>query len=593
VGYLQIGARRHSDVGTDRLQAELGVLNSRYREENPKAPDADPDVLMTATSLRQTIISDERGKILIRSIAVAVVLLIACANVAGLLLSRGLSRRREIAVRIALGARRSLIVRQLLTESVLQAFMAGILGVGLGWAATLDLVWWGGNRPTQGIPIVMDVRVLLFTIALSLLTGIAFGIFPALQLSRADLNSALREEARGASVGHARMRLTSLLVVGQVALSLLLLIVAGLLLRSFSRLLRVDPGFDGRNVLVMNVSLPTAKYAKGGDQIAFFDELLRRVSSVPGAQNAAVSAALPLTIKRITPVLPEGLPDTPLPQRPFIDIEAVSPLWFRTMRVPVRMGREFTAADNADAPKAAIVNDSFARRFWPNQNPIGNHIAVGRWPQPAEVVGVVGDVKNRGLALDPAPQLYLPFPQLPWGNMNLLVRTGVAPLSLAQAVRAQIASLDPDQPVTDIQIVDDLLDESRAESRSAALSLGMLAATALLLAMIGIYSMLAYSVEQRRQEIGVRIALGADRPDIMRLIVGRGLILSAIGIAIGLAAALPATRLISGMLYKVSALDPVTFVLGPPIFFFTALLAGFIPARRATKVAPTEALRES
>jgi len=363
-------------------------------------------------------------------------------------------------------------------------------------------------------------------------------------------------------------------------------------LRSFARLLSVDPGFDPHNVLTMNVSLPTAKYAKADQQIEFFDELLRRVSAVPGVGNAAISAALPLTIKRITPLLPEGQPDVPLAQRPFLDIEAISPQWFQTMRVPLLTGREFSLADNADAPKVVIINETFARRFWLNQNPVGKHIIVGR-RDPAEVVGVAADVRNRGLAQDTEAQLYLPFPQLAWGNMNLLVRTAVPPQSLTHEVRAQIAALDPDQPVTNIQTVGDLMDSSRAQPRFTTQLLGVFSATALILAMIGIYAVLAYAVAQRRQELGIRLALGAERSDILRLVVRQGLTLAVIGVAIGLIAALLVTRFMSSMLYQVSAHDATTFVVGPVIFLFTALLASYLPARRAARVDPTEALRDS
>jgi putative ABC transport system permease protein len=335
------------------------------------------------------------------------------------------------------------------------------------------------------------------------------------------------------------------------------------------------------------------KYAKGPQQIAFFDEMLRRIFAVPGVREAAISATLPLTVKRITPVLPEGQPNVPLGQRPFVDIEAISPRWFRTMRVPLRRGREFTAADDAQAPKVVIVNETFARRFWPNDNPLGKHVLMGRWKDPAEVVGEAADIKNQGLALDTQAQLYLAFPQLPWGNMNLLVRTDVPPQSVASAVRAQISSVDPDQPITGIQTVEDLVDSARAQPRLTMLLLGVFSVAALALAVIGIYGVLAYSVAQRRQELGIRLALGAERSDILRLVVRHGLTLSAAGIAIGLVAALLLTRLMSSLLYKVGARDPATFALAPLLFLGVALLASYLPARRATKVDPAEALKGS
>jgi putative ABC transport system permease protein len=437
----------------------------------------------------------------------------------------------------------------------------------------------------------MDLRVLLFMLVISLFAGIAFGMVPALQLARTNTNATLRDEGRGVSVGHSRSRMKNLLVVGQVALSLLLFIGAGLLLRSFVRLLHVDPGFDAQNVVTMDLSLPTVKYAKPEQQIAFFDEVLRRVSALPGVRSAATSAALPLSWIRFTPVLAEGQPDVPLAQRPFIDIEAISPQWFQTMKVPLLGGREFTDADNAQTPKVVIVNQTCARRFWPNENPVGKTIVVGRGPVPAEVVGVAADIKNRGLDQDTQEQLYLPFAQLPWGNMNLLVRTAVAPKSIISAIRAQVAAVDPDQPVTKIQTAEELMDNSRSQPRFTMLLLGVFSATALALAVIGIYGVLSYSVAQRRQEFGIRLALGAEHGDILRMVVRQGLTLAMVGIAIGLIAGLLLTRLMASMLYKVGALDLTTFLLAPLLFLGIALLASYLPAWRATKVEPTEALR--
>jgi putative ABC transport system permease protein len=591
VGYLEMAARLRPGTTLARANAELTLLNQRYREQNPTMSDADPAVVMSAANLRDLVVGNVRGKVLVLSAAVAVVLLIACANVASLLLSRALARKKEIAVRTALGASRGTLVRQLLSESMLLALFAGVLGAGLSWAATRALVRWGSNQLPPGIPIGVDLRVLLFMLIISIFAGIMFGTVPALQLARVNPNTTLRDEGRGVSMGHTRAQMKNLLVISQVALSLLLFIGAGLLLRSFVRLLHVDPGFDAQNVLTMNVSLPTVKYAKPQQQIAFFDEVLRRVSALPGVRNAATSAALPLGWIRITPVLPEGQPDVPLPQRPFIDIEAISPQWFQTMHVPLRGGREFTAADNAQGPKAVIVNETFAHHFWPNQNPVGKHIVIGRGPAAAEVVGMAADIKNKGLDQDTQAQLYLPFAQLPWGDMNLLVRTAVAPQSITSAVRAQIAAVDPDQPVTNIQTVEELMDSSRSQPRFTMLLLGAFSATALALAVIGIFGVLSYSVAQRRQEFGIRLALGAERSDILRLVLRQGLMLAIAGIAIGLMASLLLTRLMSSMLYKVGTHDLATFVLTPLAFLCVALLASYLPARRTTKVEPIEALR--
>jgi predicted permease len=595
VGYLTIIARLRDGVSRQRAAAELAVLDQQFQKENPGAPDAKPDLSMVVTDLQDSVVANIRGMLLMLSGAVGVVLLIACANVASLLLSRALSRRKEIAVRAALGAQRSALIRQLLTESVLLAFLGGVLGLALSWAATKYFATLGNNLP-QGVPITMDARVLLFMLAISVLTGILFGIFPALQLSRTNVNQTLRDEGRGSTGGHRRVQLRGLLVVGQVALSLLLLIGAGLLVRSFSRLLTVDPGFDPQNVLTMNVSLPTVKYADAQKQVAFFDDLSRRVSALPGVRSTAISAALPLVPKRITPVLPEGQPEVPLAERPFIIIEAISPTWFKTMRVPLQAGREFTDADNATAPKVVIVNQALARRYWPNENPVGKHILVGR-QNASEIIGVAVDVKNRSLALDAAPQLYLPFPQLPWGNMNLLVRTAANPSTMVSAVRGQVAALDSDQPVTNIQTVNEIMDGSRAQPRFMLLLLGVFSAAALVLAIIGIYGVLAYTVAQRRQEMGIRLALGAEKSDILRMVIGHGLELTITGVAIGLAAALAMSwimaSMLSGLLYRISARDVTTFVLAPVAFLVISLVASYLPARRATQVDPNEALKGS
>jgi predicted permease len=584
VGYLSGLARLKHGITPASVDAELAVLGERYRKQNPAAPDADPGVTMTAEPLRDTVVADVRGKVLMLSGSVALVLLIACANVANLLLSRALARQREISIRTALGASRKAIMRQLLAESMFLALIAGTLGAGLGWAGTRALVVWGAGQLPQGLPITLDKRVLLFTLLSSMAAGVLFGMFPALQVSKGG-------EGRGHSAGPAHMKMKSLLVIGQVALSLVLLIGAGLLLRSFAQMLRIDPGFDPRNVLTMNISLPTVKYASPAQQTAFFDDVLRRVAVLPGVRDAAISAALPLSWKRITPVLPEGQPNVPLAQRPFVDIEAVSPQWFRTMRVPLRAGRDFSVADNAQGHKVVVVNEAFARRFWPNQSPLRRHVLVGRQTEESEVIGLAADVKNKGLAQATQAQLYFPFAQSPWADMNLLVRTRVPPLSLISAVRAEIASVDSDQPVAAIETVEDLMDGSLAQPRFTMLLLGIFSVTALALSVIGIYGVLTYWVAQRRYELSIRVAIGAQRQDILRIVVGEGLMLAVAGILAGLAAALVLSRLMSGMLYKVGALDAATFAVAPVVFLGIALLASYVPARRAARADPVPALR--
>ena len=597
VGYLNLIARLRPGISQPQALAEAKILHEQYRKENPAAPDADPEMSVVVKNLQDSIVSNFRTQLLLLSLFVALVLLIACANVASLLLSRALARSKEVALRSALGAKRSYIIRQLLTESVLLSIIAGALGLALSYAATRSLLnFTQGNLP-PGIPIATDSRVLIFTILVSILTGMIFGIFPALQLSRTNVNETLRDEGRGSTGGRSRIQMKNLLVVGQVAVSLVLLISAGLLVRSFSYLLRVDPGFDPANVLTMNISLPTVKYGDAQKQIAFFDDVSRRVSALPGVRSAATSAALPLIPKRITPVLPEGQPEVPLAQRPFIIVEQISPRLLDTMRIPVKLGRAFTDADNAQAPKVIIVNETFARAYWPNQNPIGKHVIVGRGPAPSEVVGMAGDVKNKGLAVDVQPQLYLPFAQITWGNMNLLVRTANDPHTMISAVRAQIAAVDADQPVTNVATVEELMDGTRSQPRFLMTLLAAFSITALALAVVGIYGALAYSVAQRRAELGIRLALGAEKSDILRLVVRQGIMLTLsgiiIGTVVGVVAAIVFSNAMAGLLYKVKVLDLPTFVLTPIVFILIGALASYFPAQSATKVPPTEALRGS
>jgi putative ABC transport system permease protein len=435
------------------------------------------------------------------------------------------------------------------------------------------------------------VRVLLFTLAISVIAGLVFGIFPAAQLARVDLNATLRAEGGSASPGRSGTMTRSVLVVSQVALSLVLLIAAGLLLRSFDQLIHVDPGFDAQNLLTMNLSLSTTKYAKPDQQVAFFDDVLQRVSVEPGIRSAAISATLPLTFKRISPVLPEGQPELPLAERPFIDIEAISPRWFETMRVPMRAGRTFTNDDNATAPSVIVVNETFARQFWPGQSAVGKKVIIGRKQAPSLVVGVAADVKNQGLEKESQPQLYLPFPQLPWSDMNLLVRTNIPPTAAVEAVRAQIAKVDSNQPVDEIETAEELIGSSRAQPRFTMMLVGGFSATALLLAIVGVYGVLSYSVGQRSQEFGIRLALGAHRSDILRIVMRQAMLLATCGIVAGLCASLALTRFLAHVLYKTGSHDLATFILAPLLFVLVAAIASYLPARRAMKLEPVEILK--
>jgi predicted permease len=590
VGFLDFVARLRDGVGMRQVQADMDTLAAEYRRDNPKAPDSDPGATVLVGNLQDRMVAGVRTAVLILFGAVGLVLLIASANVSSLLLARALGRTREIAVRVAMGAARGMLVRQLLTESLMLALAGGALGAALSAWGTRALAAMGQGSLPLASEIRADSAVLAFTLAVSLAAGILFGLAPALQASRPDLNSVLRSEGRGSTPGRRHNLFRNLLVVSQVALSMVLLIGAGLAVRNFVQLTSGSPGFDARNLLTMNITLPPARYSQGPQMIAFFREVVRQVSNLPGVRSAAISSTLPLTTVRVSPALPEGQPAVPLAERPLFNIQTLSPGYAATMRLPLLAGREFT--DHDELPqRVLVVNQTLARRFWPNQNPVGKHITVGRSATPSEVVGMVGDVHNNGVAADTRPEIYIPFAQLPWGSMNLVVRTTGEPREYAAAVRRCVLAIDKDQPVTQVLSMEEVLAEGAREPRFVATLLGGLAAIALLLAVVGIYGAVAYSVSERTEEMGIRMALGAARRDILLLALRQGLMPAAIGIVIGLAASLGLTRLMTKMLYHVSATDPSTFAGGAVLFAAVAMLASGLPSLKATRVDPIVALR--
>jgi putative ABC transport system permease protein len=591
VGFLDCVARLQRGVAPSAAQAEMDTISARYRAANPGLPDAAPTIAVRVIGLLDATVENIRPTLLILFGAVALVLLIACANVGGLQLSRALGRRREIAVRMATGASRGSVVRQLLTESLLLAFAGGVLGAALSAAATQLLAASASDYLPRASEIRTDGAVLGFTAAASVLAGLLFGLGPALQISRPDLASVMRAESRGAIGGRRRNRLRNLLVVSEVALSMVLITGAGLLLKNFIQLRAANPGFNPRDLLTMNIALPPAHYRDGSRMIAFYDELVAAVRALPGVRAAAVSSALPVNPIRLSPALPEGQPDVPLMQRPFFNIQTFTPGYVEAMAIPLLRGREFNQHDDASAPPVAMVNDTAVRRFWPGANPIGKHILVGRMTKPVEVVGVLGDVRNNKLAADVQPEVYLPFAQLPWASMNLVVRTSGHPESFVAPVRSRVLAVDRDQPVTGVQTMEALLSTAATQSRYATTLVGALAGLALLLALVGIYGAIAYSVAERTGEMGIRMALGAVRADILGMVVRQGLMPASAGIVIGLAASLALMRLLDGLLYRVSAHDPLVFASGAVLFSAVAALASYIPARRAMRVDPIAALR--
>lgn len=510
-----------------------------------------------------------------------------------LLLSRALKRKKEIAVRTALGARRGAIVRQLLVESLLLAAVSGVIGIFAGYAGTRALLALNHDTVSQlSGGVAINRRVLCFTIAISLVSGVLFGLAPALQLSKTDLNFVLRDEGRGSTGSRRAASSQNLLVVAQVALSMILLIGSGLLIRSFLQLMNVNPGFDPRNVLTMRINLSPSKYGTNAQMVSFYNEVLRQMQSLPGVRAAAISSALPPTPTRSAPILAEGQPVVPLPQRPGVNIETISPDYAKVLRVPLERGRELTAEDNQTTPTVTMVNQAFVRRYWPNENPTGKHIWLGTIATPVEVVGVFGDEKNNGISREPAPEMLLPFPNLPWSHLRLSLRSaGGDPMALVPAVRQRLARIDSVQPITEVQTLEQILAQSRAQSKFTVALFGIFSGVALVLAIVGIYGVISYAVAQRMHEMGIRMALGADKKDIFRLVIGRGLRLAGIGIAIGLVAPFTLTRLMASLLYKVSPADPLTIISSAILFLAAALLASYIPARRASRTDPMIALR--
>ena len=498
-----------------------------------------------------------------------------------------------------MGASRGRLIRQLLAESVVLAVGGAALGVllarwslmGIAHLASLDLPRTGEIR--------LDGMVLGFAVLLSLATAVFFGLVPSLGASRPDLAGVLR--ATGEAAGSARRRgaigmsARGVLVIGQVALSMVLLIGAALLLQSLIRLYRVDPGFDPSHLLTMHISLPPTRYDTNQKQASFFDELARRVQLLPGVQGAAATFTLPMMIFPQTPVQLANQPPQPLNQRPLAAIQDITTAYFRTLEVPFKRGRDFSERDTASAPFTAIINESLARVLWPaypnGLDPVGQHILIGVKPNPVEVVGIVADM-HQALDNDPLPAVFRPFDQYPLVSAGFIVRTAGDPLQYVHAVRDQALAIDPDQPVSAVQTMDDLMEAAGGERRAPLLLLGCFAGAALLLAVIGIYGVIAYSVAQRRQEVGIRRALGAQDADILRLVVGQGLALTLAGVALGIGGALALTRVLSDLLFHTKTIDPATFAGVALLFVLVAFAASYIPARRAMKVDPMFALRE-
>jgi len=543
--------------------------------------------------LLDQVVGDVRRPLFVLLAAIGCVLLIACANVANLLLTRAAAREREIAIRSALGASRTRLIRQLLTESVLLSFISAVLGLVLAYW-TLDALRWLSPQNIPRLPSIrMDGRVLAFTTAVALLTGILFGMVPAFRSARLNLGETLKEGARNLIAGR-HQRLRSALVISELAVSLVLLISAGLLIRSFVDVQKVNPGFDPKNVLAMRLSVSGTGY-QGDRRGLFYDELLQKVRRLPGVESASTTGILPLSGSiSWGPITIESYDVSAGQAAIQADQRTTSADYFETMKIPLVAGRFFNEQDTNDSQKVVIVDEKMARTYWPNESPIGRRLKTGGadstdpW---RTVVGVVGSVKQYDLETDSRVVLYFPSQQASESTRYLAVRTTVPPLTLSSAIAAQVKAMDANIPIFEVKTMDERMSESLAHRRFAMLALGLFAVLALLLALVGIYGVMSYSVAQRTSELGIRLALGAQPSDVLRLVLRHGFTLALIGVALGTIASVAVTRVLATLLFGITATDLLTFVSMSTALIFVALVACLVPARRATRVDPLVALR--
>jgi len=608
-GSLRVFARLKPGVTLQQAQAEIDAMNKQLALAYP---EVDTGLNIRVEPLNEKVVGNIRRALLVLSGAVGFVLLIACANVACLLLARAAARQREAAVRVALGAGRWRIVRQLLTESLLLSLSGAALGMLLAvWGVEWLTALLAGNSSSFSVrlprlnEIRIDAAALGFTFAVSLATSLLFGLAPALAASKPDLNQTLKESGRGTSGGRRRLRET--LVVAELALALVMLIGAGLLMNSFLKLQAVDPGFNPRDVLTMTVSLAGASQYVGPAREAFYRQLTDRLTALPGVESASAINHLPLAGDWWgTSLAIEGRPLPPPGQEVIVIFRVSRPGYFQTMGIPLRAGRDFTERDTPDAPGVAIINETLARRHWPSEDPIGKRVTLdgprdnSRPPQWLTVVGVVKDVKQNSWTDAPSNEIYIPFQHSRsffrgtaghYTSMTLVIRTSVEPQSLAAAAQETVRSLDRNLPVSGVATMDQVIADTLWQPRFNLRLIGIFAALAMTLAAIGLYGVMSYSVAQRAREVGLRMALGAQRGDVMKLVVGQGMKLAFAGVALGLLASAALTRLMEKLLFEVSATDFSTFALIAVLLTIVALLACWIPARRATKVDPMVALR--
>jgi len=588
--FMSVIGRLKPGVTIAQAKADLDLLSKQIEQQSPQS---NTNVIFNAVSLHEDITRDYRSALLIMLGAVGLVLLIACANVANLLLARAAARQKEVAIRMALGASRGRIASQLLTESVLLSLVGAAVGLLLAsWGMDLLAAYGPADVPRLRA-VSLDRYVLLFTFGVATLTGILFGLAPALHASKPDPGNTLKESGRGFSLA-GRNWMRSALIVSEVALSLMLLVGAGLLIHSFWRLLKTDAGFDPKGVLAVDVPLSRTTYKTPELQSAAFQQLIGRMKTLPGVRDVSVTSNVPLTDFDVELSFQiEGRAPYKPGQEATSDYTVTGADYFRTMSIPLMQGRLFTDQDGTNSPQVIVVSNAFVKRYFPNENPIGRRIIFdGKDEKPREIIGVVGDVRRNGLDVDVEPEMYVSHIQNPERRLNLMIRTEARDASqIAQAARAEVKAFDPNQIIWRTRTLDELLGTSVAPRRFNMLLLGIFAGVALALAAVGLYGVMSYSVSWRTHEIGIRMALGAKRADVLRLVVRQGMTMTLIGLAIGLAGAFLLSRVMVGLLYGVSHNDPLTFAGVSIVLLGVALLACLIPARRATRVDPIVALR--